>query len=157
MQVANEILDRDPSLLHRVSVAHGDRRNLDWEETYERRLAGAIFERIHRATSQRGIPLVIQSIPSESQQPYRLIEMFPFEEFDVYRKGVPFSPAKRVLDPHVGKKLLYWERSHGHWTPHSHALAGRALAKLILDERILEGARLTPAAWPWRGGGYSNR
>ena len=70
-----------------ASVAHGDRRNLDWEETYERRLAGAIFERIHRATSQRGIPLVIQSIPSESQQPYRLIEMFPFEEFDVYRKG----------------------------------------------------------------------
>ncbi len=87
--------------------------------SYQRRLAGATFERIYRTTDQRQIPLIIQSIPSRRTAPERLVERFPLEEFDVTRKGVWFLPAKEVLDPWLGQEQLYHERSHGHWTPHS--------------------------------------
>jgi hypothetical protein len=124
-----------------ASPVHGGGSDLEGEGTYQRKLVSAIFERMYRVTSQRGIPFVIQSIPSEREPPYRLFEMFPLQEFDVYRKGISFFPAKRVLEPEVGKQLLYWKRSHGHWTPYSHALAGRALAELVFDERLLETKR----------------
>ena len=104
----------------------------------EQRLTAAIYERIYAATRARGIPLVIQSIPSPPLPgPDRhLVELFPLDEFGVDRESLLFFPAKSVLDAELERSLLYHERSHGHWTPLAHRLAGEALARLI-DERGL--------------------
>jgi lysophospholipase L1-like esterase len=115
----------------------GGGRTADAEVAYRRRLTAALFERLYAATRSRGIPLVIQSIPFEAWKPYRLVEMFPLAEFDVHRPGLAFVSAKEVLDPSVGRELLYWRRSDGHWTPYASAASGRALADVIRRERLL--------------------
>ena len=104
----------------------------------ERRLTAAIYERIYAVSRARGIPLVIQSIPAPPLPgaDRQLVELFPLDEFGVDRESLLFFPAKSVLDPEFGRSLLYHERSHGHWTPLAHRLAGEELARLI-DERGL--------------------
>lgn len=115
----------------------------DAEAAHQRALSAAIFERIYADCRERGIPLVIQSIPTPNANhaPTDLYEVFPSAEFDVHRPGLVFLPAKSVLQPYVGKELLYWERSHQHWTPLAHRLSGEALAQRILDADLLDAAR----------------
>ncbi len=125
------------------NVRHLDRAEApaaaaDGKSSYPVRLTGRIFDRIHRTTQEFGIPLVIHSIPSRRPDPERLIEVFPLEAFDVGREGVWFLPAKQLLDPWIGREQLYHEHSHHHWTPHSHAVAGRGLAGLIIDNQLLD-------------------
>jgi hypothetical protein len=97
-----------------------------------RKLGAAIFERMYGVTRRAGIPLVIHSIPSRREVPEKTLEeLFPTEHFDVQRPGLLFFAAKEVLEPEVGRRPLYWNRSHGHWTPLSHELAGSALARRI--------------------------
>jgi lysophospholipase L1-like esterase len=105
----------------------------------QRALAGALYERLYRDARERGIPLVIQSIPTPPVTVGgELLELFPLGDFDVEREGLAFFPARDVLAPRYGRELLYYERSHGHWTPLAHRLAGEGLARLI-DERGLLG------------------
>jgi lysophospholipase L1-like esterase len=104
----------------------------------ERRLAAAIFERIYAASRAQGVPLVIQSIPSPPPPGHdRLVELFPLDQLDVHREGLFFFPAKEVLDPELERSLLYHERSHGHWTPLAHRLAGEGLARGIAERGLL--------------------
>jgi lysophospholipase L1-like esterase len=114
----------------------------DAEAAQERALSAALFERIYADCRERGIPLVIQSIPlpNANHAPTDLIEGFPLAEFDVRRPGLLFLPAKSVLQPYLGHELLYYERSHQHWTPVAHRLSGEALAKQILDANLLKAA-----------------
>jgi len=144
---ATQILKRDiveanrRNLRYAISstpFTHHDAGGQEGNVVYQRKLASAIFERMYRTTWGRGLPLLIQSIPLRENNPNHLVETFPLEDFNVHRRGIWFFPAKRILDPQVGKELLYWEHSQGHWTPYSHALAGRALATLIFDEHLLE-------------------
>ncbi len=112
-------------------------------QSEQRRLTAAIFERIYAATRQRGIPLVIQSIPADTypegrERPVVLIEQFPLEYFDVNREGLTFFPAQSVLQAEVGKRLLYYQKSHAHWVPWSHRASGEALARLILAGDLLD-------------------
>jgi hypothetical protein len=104
---------------------------------YMARLTGAILERLYRFTRQRGIALVIQSIPTVPPEQTQLLELFPFTYFDVSRPGVYFVSGKKLLDPYRGQQLLYWARSTGHWTPFSHRVSGRALADLIESQGLL--------------------
>ena len=101
----------------------------------QRRLAAAILTQLAEETRTLGIPLVLQSIPvpNRPQNPERLLELFPVEEFEP-RPDVLWFPAKRVLDPLIGREKLYHERSHGHWTPLAHRLAGSALAEVFIEE-----------------------
>jgi lysophospholipase L1-like esterase len=108
---------------------------------YRERLTGAILDRTHGITSARGIYLIIMSIPRRQHDPLRLTEQFPFEAFDLKRPALSFLATKALLDPWLGKELLYWDRSDDHWTPFSHRVAGEALAELVLG-RALE-PRLT--------------
>jgi lysophospholipase L1-like esterase len=109
----------------------------------QRRLAAALFERIYAGTRERGIPLVVQSIPTPiypngiDGMKVVLVEMFPLAEFPTERPGLLFFSAKSVLDPAVGRELLYYLRSHGHWTPYSHRVDGEALAERILAAGLL--------------------
>ncbi len=105
-----------------------------WDRS--RRLTGAIMERMYERLQAAGIPLLIHSIPSRRGS--ELIELFPLEYFDTSRPGVYFLSGADVLEPHVGKELLYWEQSHSHWTPYSHELAGKALARLVASRHALD-------------------
>lgn len=109
----------------------------------QRRLTAALFERIYGDARERSVPLLIQSIPTpvypEGPRPDRveLLELFPLGDFDVARPGLAFFPAKSVLDPLAGKELLYYLRSHGHWTPLAHRLSGEALARVVVERGLL--------------------
>jgi hypothetical protein len=108
-------------------------------------LTAAIFERMYAFLRPRQIPLVIQSIPDPAESvrpgatsgPRKLVDLFPLASFDVHRPGLYFVSAKGFLEPSSHTQLLYWTRSHGHWTPFSHATSGRRLAELILREKLL--------------------
>jgi len=104
-------------------------------------LTAAHFERLYAVTRAHGVPLVIQSIPSITYPgtggPPVLVEHFPVDAIDLTRPGLRFVAAREALEPFRGTTLLYWTRSHGHWTPFSHAVAGRALASVILQEGLL--------------------
>jgi hypothetical protein len=66
-----------------------------------------------------------------------LVEAFPLGEFDVARDGIVFVSGKEQLDPWLGREPLYWRRSHFHWTPVAHRIAGEALARTILERQLL--------------------
>ena len=119
----------------------------DAEARYRERLAAAIFERIYEMCRERGVPLVIQSIPGLVERPdVELVEQFPLADFDVSRPGVTFVSAKPLLDPNCGGELLYHRRSHGHWTVLSHGISGRALARAILDADLLHAEAAVASA-----------
>ena len=124
--------------IQNLDRAEADPGAAESRASQQRQLTAAIFERIYRTTRQAGAALVIHSIPSLRRGPKHLVEVFPLQEFDVNRDGISFLPSKEVLDPWLEREQLYHERSHGHWTPHTHTLAGRALSTLILRERLLE-------------------
>ncbi len=105
---------------------------------YRQRLAAAIFERVYKILQNRGIQLIIQSIPTPSEDRKNLIEEFPLSYFDVSRPHIMFLSQKEVLEPFVGKELLYRRRSQTHWTPYSHEQAGKAIPKLILEHKLLQ-------------------
>jgi lysophospholipase L1-like esterase len=108
-------------------------------------LTAAIFERLYAFLRLRNIPLVIQSIPVPAQAlppgathgPGKMVDLFPLDRFDVHRPGLYFVSAKEFLQASSDTHLLYWTRSHVHWTPFSHAASGRRLAELILREQLL--------------------
>lgn len=105
------------------------------EPSYGERLAAAILERSYRELRERGIPFVIQSIPTRLGSRQRaLYDQFPAELFDAGRPGVALFPAREVLEPQLGRTLLYHRRSHVHWTAAAHEIAGVALARLVLRE-----------------------
>ncbi len=107
----------------------------DEQRDPERALAAAILERTYEQLRARGIPFVIQSIPTEVGED--LVESFPGEHFDLEQPGVYFLSMRDELRPYVGQEPLYWHQSHFHWTPFAHDKSGRALARLILDARLL--------------------
>jgi hypothetical protein len=129
-----ELMDRN---LAHAEAAEGPGAKAAAETVaYDHRLVVALFDRLYAESRARGVPLVIQSIPFRKYDPVELIESFP-EELDTSRDGLRLLRTKPLLDPYVGRELLYWDRSHSHWTPFSHARSGEALAKLIERERLL--------------------
>lgn len=109
------------------------------DSAYPEKLAAAIFERLWRWTRERDIQLVILSIPfAAGGGNTSLADQFPRGEFDVARPGLAYLSGKDVLEEHAATEQLYWKHSHSHWTPLSHALIGRALARLILERDLLQ-------------------
>lgn len=108
-------------------------------DTHKQELAAAIFERMYQLLRDKQIPLVVHCIPSRAGYPHdRLEDRFPYERFDFDRPGLHHFAAADVLRPIFGKQQLYWNRSHKHWTPLSHRLAGEGLANLIMEAKLLE-------------------
>lgn len=106
------------------------------EGEYERALGAALLDALAEACRARGVPLVVQSIPFEQGDPPRLEDALP-PGFDPAQPGVSVLSARDVLAPHLGRELLYWRRSHWHWTPFSHRVAGEALAEHIAGQGLL--------------------
>lgn len=108
------------------------------KSAYPIALTVAIYERLYAFCRGHGVALVIQSIPSNRENPLALVDLFPRDRFDVARPGLFFQSDKELLDPSLQTELLYWKRSTGHWTPFSHRVCGKALAERILREHLLE-------------------
>ena len=108
------------------------------EQQAKRKLCALIFERLYSVARAHGILFVVQSIAGESPVDHALAEWFLLELFDVHRPGFEFVSTIDLLRPWNGKELLYWRRSHHHWTPFAHRLAGEELARRILDKKLLQ-------------------
>ena len=115
---------------------------------YERLLTAAILDRMYETTHAHHIPLVILCIPTYQGHPERLRELFPLGLLPLDRPGLHFLSGKGLLEPHLGRQQLYWLRSHHHWTPFAHEVAGRALADLILQGRLLDARPVIPPRHP---------
>jgi len=115
-----------------------------------RRLTAAIYERLYGVCNQRGIPLVISSIAARRGRPDpKLDEAFPLDCFDINREGLAFVSTRDLLQPHMETRQVFWDRSHGHWTPFAHDLVGRELADVIMSRGLLMGpASPEPAPAP---------
>ena len=143
------LVKRDMVQENERNLAVAASKTVDADAGGQRRFAAAIFERMYAKVHERGLTLVIHSIPTQFGPPdLPLDEMFPLAEFPLFlpralalvpipRPGLLFVPAKKVFEPLVGKELLYRQRSHFHLTPRAHELAGKALAQAILDAGVL--------------------
>ena len=127
----------DPNGQRRPATARGRRK-------YDLRLTAAIIRRMHAMLRERGIPLVVQTIPGftnedDPDQPLEFIDLFPYHLIDFGQDGVSCVRAAKHLAPYVGEQQLYWYRSHRHWTPFSHEVMGKAIAEHILENGLLDG------------------
>jgi len=105
---------------------------------YQRRLAGALVQRMLDWCRGHGKLLVVQSIPEVVPAGPSLRDAFPYGEFSIEQDGLKFIRCEEFLSPWLGKELLYWTRSHFHWTPFAHRLAGEHLAEVIHDAWLAE-------------------
>jgi len=156
--VKRHMLESNRDIVRRARAAEDgepdERTPRDWDSEsevgYGRELTVAILEQLYSYLHQRGIALVIHSIPTEETPTGgRLIDLFPLDEFDVERPGIHFFGSRTVLDPYVGHEQIIWRRSHGHWTPLAHRVVGEELASVIVGRGLIEErdrmARATPA------------
>jgi lysophospholipase L1-like esterase len=118
-----------------LELAGSDSANEDPRANYQARLTAALYERLYQECLDLGVPLVIQSIATDS--PKGLIELFPLKLFDDERDGIEFVSSQAFLAPYAGKEPLYYRRSNRHWTPFAHLQSGRALAAAILSRQLL--------------------
>ena len=101
-------------------------------QDYERRLAAALLRRLRDVCSSRAIPLVVQVIPGvHGVGATTLDDPFPYELFEPGDAGMIVICCKEFLQPLMAANQLYYERSHWHWTPISHAASGQKLASVI--------------------------
>lgn len=114
------------------------------------RLSLALLDEMQRRIQAHGAEMIILEIPGKSyfnrarfKKPNRTLffPTFPLEEaqsmgfeFDIVN---PTSEFRR----HEGKKI-YWERSHGHWTPLGTSCVAKALTDRIVTKGLL--AKLKP-------------
>jgi len=118
---------------------HVVENGIDEGTEYGRNLTVAIFEALYAFTSERGIPLVINSIPYQKRRPTeQFIDTFPRAEFDLTRPGLYYVSSADLLTPYIGQELLVWEHSHDHWTPFSHQVVGRELARVVREKHLLD-------------------
>ena len=103
------------------------------EHSYAEALTLAILQEIEVASREGGANLVLIDIPVRlNRTTFR--SAYPttpgFDRFDVF-EPLPVFEAKKG-------ELLYWERSHGHFTPLGNRIVGEGVADLILERNLLE-------------------
>lgn len=99
---------------------------------YAEQLTLALLRRIDEVSREGGSELLIIDIPvrlngTTFRSAYPLTP--GFESFDL------FAPLP-LFEAHTGE-LLYWERSHGHFTPLGNRIVGEGAADLILKRNLL--------------------
>jgi len=115
-----------------VDAANTSTKEPTDEFSYAERLTLAILQRIRKVCQDDGAKLAIIDIPVRvNRTTFR--SAFPsgpgFEDFNVFTP-LPLFQAQRG-------ELLYWERSHGHFTPLGNRIVGEGAANLILERNLL--------------------
>lgn len=102
---------------------------------YRERLAMALLEEIRRECNSHGANFLVFDIPRRlSRTEFK--SSFPWKESGGQLPFYVFSPIE-LFKQQNGKKL-YWEKSHGHFTPLGCRVAGQGLAKFILSKNLLQ-------------------
>jgi len=111
----------------------GDKESLD--DTYSAKLALALLTEMQRECHDRGARLLIFSVPTRLSR---------IEFRSTFPTGQMEDPTQlHIYDPiedfgrHKGEKL-YWEKSHGHFTPLGCRVVGAGLAEYICEHSLLE-------------------
>ncbi len=107
------------------------------DSTSKGQLTLAILDRMRDVVESSGAHFQILSIPVRSTRS-KFVEYFPADPEDH-----PYiSPLPR-FDQADGE-MLYWERSHGHWTPLGCRLVAETLAAEILERGLLGAPCIQP-------------
>lgn len=126
--IVNQNLDNIRSAADGVAPSAEDGSG---QSAYQGKLAAAILRRVRELCEERGVVLVLQSIPIVKGDESGMVDVFPYGEFDVKPLGSRFIRCEEFLTPLVGKELLYFKRSHMHWTPLSHRLDAEKLVAVL--------------------------
>lgn len=103
--------------------------------TYRENLIIALLKEIKQECVSHGANFLIFDIPARLS---RTEFKSTFPEDNEKTRGLDiFSPIER-FQRHSGEKL-YWERSHGHFTPLGCKIVGEGLAEFILESSLLGG------------------
>ena len=102
------------------------------EHSYAELLTLAILQRVEQLSKDAGSELVLIDIPVRlNRTTFR--SAYPsapgFEDFNVFAPLPAFEARKG--------DLLYWEQSHGHFTPLGNRIVGQGAADLILERALL--------------------
>ncbi|MAB71125.1 MAG: hypothetical protein CMJ54_01300 [Planctomycetaceae bacterium] len=100
------------------------------DDTSKGELTLAILKRMRDVTESSGAKFEVLSVPVRSNRS-KFVERFPGDA-DVH----PFITPLPLFEQADGK-MLYWERSHGHWTPLGCRLVAETLAEEILRRGLL--------------------
>lgn len=112
-------------------------------DRYQTELTIALLKEIDRTARSRGAQFLILEIPiRESRTTFR--DAFP-REIGGTTFGLPVVSPIEKFRQNVGE-MIYWERSHGHFTPHGSRLVGHVLADHILRSKALSsrGEEMSP-------------
>lgn len=98
------------------------------------RLALALLRRMQSVAGDEGARFLVLAVPRRRSRT-EFNYPFPFEAGDTSH-GLAIVDPIPEFERHHGE-LLYWERSHGHWTPLGCELVGDVLADRILSDELL--------------------
>ena len=101
---------------------------------YRVNLVVALLKEIERECRLHGANFLILNIPHRLSRS-EFMSYFPTDHEDIRDLHV-FCPMEMFKQYH-GQKL-YWEKSHGHFTPLGCRLVGEGLAKVILEQNLLD-------------------
>jgi hypothetical protein len=101
---------------------------------YRKDLAIALLEEIKRECISNGAEFLIFDIPMRLGRS-EFKSTFPIYNNEVHSFNV-FCPLKLFRD-HKGE-IIYWEKSHGHFTPLGCRIVGEGLSKFIISNNLLD-------------------
>lgn len=94
-----------------------------------------ILEEMRGEIREAGSEFLILSIPARRNRT-TFFDRFPYSEELPFEVVTPLSRFEAA-----GGEMLYWERSHGHWTPLGCRLVAESLVERILDQGLLKPCR----------------
>ena len=100
--------------------------------TAAERLTVRILERMQERSNEAGAEFLILSVPRRLARD-TFEEAFPHDDEQALPVVSPI-PAFESADG----AMLYWERSHGHWTPLGCRLVAETLVERILHDGLLD-------------------
>jgi hypothetical protein len=90
-------------------------------------LAAALLDQLKRVVTQRGKTICIIDIPEKTNRSHLPREFFQgVTEEEVIDLRPSFEKAMKT-------RLIYWQKSDGHWTPEGHKIAAKLLVEKIAE------------------------
>jgi len=103
----------------------------DNTDTYAKELTIAILQEIKNECTLRGVDFIIFDVPRRLSR-NKFKSFFPMAHTKTKNDFKIFCPI--YLFRKQKGKMLYWEKSHGHFTPLGCQIVGKGLAECILEQ-----------------------
>ena len=95
-------------------------------------LGAKIIDQMYLISKRNNIPFILLDVTSEG-----LDTNIPTDKM-LYFNDMFFIESAETLKKAPPDTLLYWQRSHGHWTPYSHKVVANDLADFIIENKLLD-------------------